>query len=223
MLLEAGLLDGRTNVAASALAGAVLAWALAQAPWNAWLADRERQWVWLGSLSLLLVVWSMKAGITPGLSVRFLLVTAVTLLHGWHLAVTAGALVLTVMSYLGLAEWSLFGPNLLCMAIVPALFTAWFHERVHALLPANYFVYFFVTTFLGSALAFNLAGLVRVGLLALSGTLDVAHVSAEYFAILPLMSFGEAVVNGTLIGMAVVYRPRWVMSFDDRVYLARRD
>jgi uncharacterized membrane protein len=46
-------------------------------------------------------------------------------------------------------------------------------------------------------------------------------VGPEYFAILPLMSFGEAVVNGTIIGMAVVYCPRWVMSFDDRLYLAK--
>jgi uncharacterized membrane protein len=221
MLIEAGLLGGGVNLAASALAGTALTLALARAPWRAWLADRERQWVWLGSLSLLLVVWSMKAGLTPGLSVRFLLVTALTLLHGWHLAVTAGALVLAVMSFLGLAEWSLFGPNLLCMAIVPALFTAWFHEQVHARLPHNYFIYFFVSTFLGAALGFNLAGLVRVALLAASGTLDAAHAGPEYFAILPLMSFGEAVVNGTIIGMAVVYRPKWVMSFDDRLYLAR--
>jgi uncharacterized membrane protein len=221
MLIEAGLLSGGVNLAASALAGTALTVALARAPWRAWLADRERQWVWLGSLSLLLVVWSMKAGFTPGLSVRFLLVTALTLLHGWHLAVTAGALVLAVMSFLGLAEWSLFGPNLLCMAIVPALFTAWFHEQVHARLPHNYFIYFFVSTFLGAALGFNLAGLVRVALLAASGTLDEAHAGPEYFAILPLMSFGEAVVNGTIIGMAVVYRPKWVMSFDDRLYLAR--
>ena len=41
-----------------------------------------------------------------------------------------------------------------------------------------------------------------------SGTLDAAHVGPEYFAILPLMSFGEGVVNGMLVGMAVVYRPR---------------
>ncbi len=107
----------------------------------------------------------------PGLSVRFLLVTALTLMHGWHLAVVAGALVLAVLSWLGLAEWSLYGTNLLCMAVVPALFTAWFHEQVHARLPHNYFVYFFITTFLGAALAFNLAGLVRVGLIAASGTL----------------------------------------------------
>ena len=221
MLIEAGLLSGSVNFVASAAGSAALAFAAFRAPWSAWLADSERQWVWFGSMALLLVVWSMKAGITPGLSVRFVLVTALTLMHGWHLAVIAGALVLAVLSYLGMAEWSLYGTNLLCMAVVPALFTAWFHEQVHARLPHNYFIYFFITTFLGAALAFNLAGLLRVGLIAASGTLDAVHVGPEYFAILPLMSFGEAVVNGMIIGMAVIYRPRWVMSFDDRLYLAK--
>ena len=220
MLIEAGLLSGSVNIVASAAGGVALVLAVRRAPWAAWLKDRERQWVWFGSMALLLVVWAMKAGLTPGLSVRFLLVTALTLMHGWHLAVVAGALVLAVLSYLGLAEWSLYGANLLCMAVVPALFTAWIHEQVHARLPHNYFIYFFVTTFLGSALAYNLAGLVRIGLMAASGTLDTAHAWPEYFAILPLMSFGEAVANGMIIAMAVVYRPRWVMSFDDRLYLA---
>jgi uncharacterized membrane protein len=222
MLIEAGLLDGGVNIVASALGGAGLAFALHGAPWRAWLGDRERQWVWLGSMALLLVVWSMKAGITPGLSVRFLLVTALTLMHGWQLAIVGGALVLAVLSFVGVAEWVNYGANLLCMAVAPALFTAWLHEQVHARLPHNYFIYFFVTTFLGSALAFNLAGLLRVALMAASGTLATGHVGAEYLAILPLMSFGEAVANGTVIGMAVVYRPRWVMSFDDRLYLSRR-
>ena len=222
MLLEAGLLNGGVNVVASAFGCLALAIALYSAPWRAWLGDGERQWVWFGSMALLVVVWSMKAGITPGLSVRFLLVTALTLMHGWQLAIVAGALVLIVLSVVGIADWQLFGANLLCMTVVPALFTAWFHEQVHARLPHNYFIYFFVTTFLGAALGFNLAGLVRVALMAASGTLDATHAGPEYFAILPFMSFGEAVVNGTIIGMAVVYRPKWVMSFDDRLYLHRR-
>jgi uncharacterized membrane protein len=222
MLIEAGLLNGGASIVAAALGGLALAVALYGAPWRAWLGDSERQWVWFGSMALLVVVWSMKAGITPGLSVRFLLVTALTLMHGWQLAIVAGALVLAVLSFVGVADWSLYGANLLCMAVVPALFTAWFHELVHARLPHNYFIYFFVTTFLGAALAFNLAGLVRVALMAASGTLDALHAGPEYFAILPFMSFGEAVVNGTIIGMAVVYRPRWVMSFDDRLYLRRQ-
>lgn len=221
MLIDVGELGGGANVLASVAGGVAFAFALHGAPWKAWLADPERQWVWFGSMALLLVVWAMKAGITPGLTVRFLLVTALTLLHGWHLAVVAGALVLLVFSVLGLAEWREFGANLFCLAVVPALFTAWFHEQVHARLPHNYFIYFFVTTCLGSALAFCLAGLVRVALMAASGTLASARVGPEFFAILPLMSFGEAVANGTLVAMAVIYRPRWVMSFDDRLYLAK--
>jgi uncharacterized membrane protein len=221
VLLEAGLLNGGARIVATVLGGLVLAASLYGAPWRTWLGDSERQWVWFGSMALLVVVWSMKAGITPGLSVRFLLMTALTLMHGWQLAIVAGALVLVVLSVAGIADWHLYGANLLCMAVVPALFTAWFHEQVHARLPQNYFIYFFVTTFLGAALGFNIAGIVRVALLAASGTLDAMHAGPEYFAILPLMSFGEAVVNGTIIGMAVVYRPQWVMSFDDRLYLAR--
>jgi uncharacterized membrane protein len=223
MLIEAGLLGGGVNAVASAAGGVALAYALHGAPWRAWLGDRERQWVWLGSLALLLVVWSMKAGVTPGLSVRFLLVTALTLMHGWQLAVAGSALVLAVLTHAGGAEWSHYGANLFCMAVVPALFTAWLHEQVHARLPHNYFIYFFLTVFVGGVLAFNLAGLARVALIAASGTLDASAIGPEYFAILPLMSFGEAVVNGTIIGMAVIYRPGWVMSFDDRLYLFRRD
>jgi uncharacterized membrane protein len=221
MLVEPGLLSKGVSLVCDVVAAAVVAIAALTAPWRAWLEDRERQWVWLSSLALLVAVWSMKAGITPGLSVRFLLVTALTLMHGWQLAVIGSVLVLGVLDFTGQAAWESFGANLLCMAILPALVTARFHELVHARLPHNYFIYFFVTVFLGAAIAYNLAGLVRVALLAMSGSLEAAHAGPEYFAILPLMSFGEAFVNGMVMAMVVVYRPKWVMSFDDRLYLRR--
>jgi uncharacterized membrane protein len=223
MLVEPELLGTGTRIAAFALSGTALALAAVSAPWRVWLDDRERQWVWLASLAVLVGLWSMNAGITPGLSLRFLLVTALTLMHGWQLAVIGGALALGVLNVVGVAGWGSFGADLLCVVIVPAVATAQLHQLVHARLPHNYFIYFFVTGFVGSALAYNLAGLVRVALLAASGTLDEAHVGAEYFAVLPLMSFGEAFVNGMVMAMAVVYRPKWVMSFDDRLYLGRGD
>jgi uncharacterized membrane protein len=222
MLVEPELVGVGTRIVTGVLAAAAFGLAALSAPWRVWLDDRERQWVWLLGLAVLLGVWSMKAGITPGLSLRFLLVTALTLMHGWQLAVIGAALVLVVLSITGQAAWSSFGANLLCMAVVPALFTAWFHEFVHSRLPHNYFIYFFVTVFVGSALAFNLAGLARLALLAASGTVEAAHVGPEYFAVLPFMSFGEATVNGMVMAMAVVYRPQWVMSFDDRLYLRKR-
>jgi len=153
MLIEPELLTTGTWLVTGLIALVGLCYAAASAPWRAWLEDRERQWVWLGSLALLAVVWSMKAGLSPGLSVRFLLITTLALMHGWQLAVIGAALALAVLCVSGQAAWSSFG--------------------------------------------------------------------AEYFAILPFMSLGEGVVNGMIMAMAVVYRPKWVMSFDDRLYLAR--
>jgi uncharacterized membrane protein len=222
MLIEAELLTTGTQLFTDLISAVALVVAALTAPWRAWLGDRERQWVWLGYCALLVVVWSMKAGISPGLSVRFLLVTALALMNGWQLAVLGATLVLAVLCFTGQAAWASFGADLLCMAIVPALFTAWFHEFVHARLPHNYFIYFFLTVFLGSALAFNLAGLARIAILVAGGTFDTSRLCDEYFAILPFMSFGEGVANGMFMAMAVVYRPRWVMSFDDRLYLARK-
>jgi uncharacterized membrane protein len=223
MLVEADLLGRGLCIATAVAAVAALVVAAGSAPWRVWLTDRGRQWVWLGSLALLVGLWSMKAGFTPGLSLRFLLVSSLTLMHGWQLAVIGGAMALAVLGVAGGADWASFGANLLAMVVVPAAVTAWLHEQVHARLPHNYFIYFFVTVFVGSALAYNLAGLARVGLLAAAGSLDAAHVGPEYFAVLPLMSFGEAFVNGMVMAMMVVYRPQWVMSFDDRLYLRRRD
>jgi uncharacterized membrane protein len=221
MLIEPELLGAGTRLGTLVLAGATLAIAAISAPWRIWLEDRERQWVWLVSLGVLVGLWSMNAGITPGLSLRFLLVTALTLMHGWQLALIGGALALLVLDVVGVAGWGSFGADLLCVVIVPAVVTAQVHQLVHARLPHNYFIYFFVTVFVGSALAYNLAGLARVALLAGSGTLAEAQVGAEYFAVLPLMSFGEAFVNGMVMAMMVVYRPKWVMSFDDRLYLKK--
>ena len=221
MLVEPELLGTGTRIAAFVLSGATLATAIVSAPWRVWLEDRERQRVWLVSLGVLVAIWAMKAGITPGLSLRFLLMTALTLMHGWQLAVIGGAMALAVMNVVGLAAWPSFGADLLCVVIVPAVVTAQVHQLVHARLPHNYFIYFFVTVFVGAAVAYNVAGLARVGLLAASGSLDAAHVGPEYFAMLPLMSFGEAFLNGMVMAMMVVYRSRWVMSFDDRLYLKK--
>ena len=210
-------------IVASVLAAMAIALAALEWPWHGWLKDPERLAVWIGSLAMLGAVWSLRAGFVPGLSQRFLLITAFTLLHGWALTILGAAVVLGALSALGAADWSSFGPNLLCTAVVPALFAGRLHEVVHQRLPRNYFVYFFVSVFLGSALAWNFGALARWLLLALSGQpAMIAEVGEDYLALLPLMTFGEAFMNGLLMATAVLFRPHWVMSFDDRVYLSKR-
>lgn len=221
MLIESVLLSSPVRLGASLLAALAVVLALAQRPWRGWLDDGERRAVWLASLVLLAAVWSLHAGFVPGSSLRFLLVTAFVLLHGWALAILGATLVLVVLSSIGVAEWASLGPNLLCTAVVPALFAARLHEIVHRRLPRNYFVYFFVSVFLGSALAWLLAAAARAALLSWSGQPPMgAEVGEDVLALLPLMGFGEAFINGILMATTAVYRPRWVMSFDDGAYFS---
>lgn len=223
VLIENDLLSAVVSLGASALAALAVGAALLARPWRGWLDDGERRAVWVASLLVIGVVWSLRANFVPGLSMRFLLVTTLVMLHGWALAVLGALLVLALLSALGVADWASFGPNLLCTAIVPALFAGRLHELVHRHLPRNYFVYFFVSVFVGSALGWCVAALARALLLSWSGQPAMsAEVGEDFLALLPLMGFGEAFINGILVATAVVYRPRWVMSFDDRSYFDLR-
>jgi uncharacterized membrane protein len=220
MQLEADLLSLPTKVAALALVVPACGVALGTAPWKSWLGRDDRQHVYLGGLVLLLIVWSLRAGVTPGLTLQFLLVSALTLMHGWSLAVIAVGIVLGVdgLQHGDLAAWP---ANLLCFGVVPATTTALVHRLVQRHLPHNYFVYFFATVFAGSLLAFCLATLARLGLLWLAGSLPRARVGEEIFLLLPMMGLAEAFLNGLIMAIAVVYTPEWVRSFDDRLYLRR--
>jgi uncharacterized membrane protein len=223
MLIDAPLLAPGWRLATTLVALPALVWALVTAPWSTWLDRSDRQHLWLGTLVLLVLIWSMRAGVTPGLSFQFLLVAALTLMHGARLALVGVAVVLAAecLQAGGAAPWTAWGANLVCYGLLPVAFVTALHRVVQRTLPRNYFVYFFVTVFAGSMLAFNLAGAARLGLLAASGTLVEAKVAGEYLVFLPMMSFAEAFVNGIVMAMAVVYRPDWVASFDDAVYLRR--
>jgi uncharacterized membrane protein len=219
--LESSLLTPAVRLAVALTALPCIAVAAVRAPWRTWLARSDRQHVWLGSLVLLMLVWTLRAGITPGLTVQFLLTSALTLMHGWALAVVGVGIVLLAdaVQHRALAD---LPANLLCSGIVPATVTWLVHRVVEARLPHNYFVYFFVTAFAGSFAAFVLASLARLALLWLSSAVPAAQVGDEYLLLLPMLGLAEAFMNGLVMAIAVVYSPGWVASFDDRRYLHGR-
>lgn len=220
MQLEASLLTPPVRLIVALASLGCIAIAAVRAPWRTWLDRSDRQHAWLGSLVLLMFVWSLRAGVTPGLTVQFLLISALTLMHGWALAVVGAGVVLLAdaLQHHNLADLPV---NLLCSGIVPATVTWVVHRVVEARLPHNYFVYFFVTAFGGSFLAFVLAALAWLALLWASGAVPAAQVGDEYL-LLPMLALAEAFLNGLLMAVAVVYTPGWVASFDDRRYLRRR-
>ncbi|MBL8472856.1 MAG: energy-coupling factor ABC transporter permease [Rhodocyclaceae bacterium] len=197
---------------------AVLGWALWKAPWK-WLADSRHLNVWLGAVVALALLWSMRAGVRPGLNLHLLGGMLLTLVAGRQLALIGLAMVLAAITFNGETAWVSFGLNYLVMAVAP-VFAAWaIMTLVARRLPHHLFVYIFCNGFFGAALSVAAVGGASNAVLLLSGAYAFDFLLSEYAMFFLLLGFSEAWLTGMVVTLMVVYRPEWVSTFDDRIYL----
>jgi uncharacterized membrane protein len=200
-------------------------WCLRTAPWTR-LADSVQLNVWLGTIVLLVLVWSMKAGVKPGLNLHFLGATMFALMFGRQLAIIGFSLVLAGVTLNGQLQgqdgWLAYGLNALVLAVFPVLLADGIRRAVERLLPENFFVYVFVAAFFGAALTVLATGLLACALLWSAAVYSASTLLDDYLPYYLLLGFAEAWLNGALITLMVVYVPHWVGSFDDRRYLLNK-
>lgn len=218
MNLPGDLLPEAWYWAGHGLFGLVLLHVLRSAPWRR-LKDSGRLHLWLGTIVFLMVLWSIKAGIKPGLNFHLLGATLLTLMFGPGLAVTGMTLVLLGTTVSGMGGAFSFSLNALLMGVVPVALSHALYRTVDKFLPPHFFVYIFVAAFFGGALAMASCGLAVTGVLATSGAYSLAYLVREYLPYYILLAWGEALLTGMALTLMVVYRPGWVSTFDDTRYL----
>lgn len=218
MDLPVSLLTAEGQVVVFVLAALGLFVALLRAPWRR-LADGTQLNLLLGFAVGLMLLWSMKAGVKPGLNLHLLGAMAATLALGPWLAVLALALALCGITLNGSIEWGDWPSNLVLMVLLPIALASLVRHLVERWLPAHFFVFVFVTSFAGSALTVIAQGLAVSSVLALSGAYSADFLWSEYLPFFLLLGFSEAWISGAVITLMVVYRPGWVAAFDDRRYL----
>lgn len=196
----------------------ILLLAIARRPGRSWLNGRsDRQHVLLASIALLAVIWSFRAPLQPGLTLHFLLATTLTLMQGWRLALPALAAVAAIDCGVH-ADWPNWAAEFVCDAAIPVAVTQTWHVAVARTLPRNYWIFFFVTAFAGSALAFLCSGVANVSYAQLTGALPPQPFGDDYAVALVLMSFGEATLNGFILAGAITFHPEWIATIDERTY-----
>ena len=205
--------------AAWAVWGLFFARSVWRAPWRR-LQDSEQLNVWLGMVVLLTVVWSLKAGVKPGLGLHMLGATVFTLSFGPELAFVGLSLVTLGITLNGAAGVMAYAANALLMAGVSVLLSQLFYRLLSTFLPKHFFVYIFVNGFFGSALTVIGFGFVTTVLMTLAGAYTWDYLANEYFPYFLLLAFAEAWLSGMVMTLFVVYRPQWVATFDDSRYLA---
>ena len=190
-----------------------------RAPWLRF-KDSEQFNVWLGMIVLLTLIWSLKAGVKPGLSMHLLGASVFTLCFGPALAFIGLSMVLLGITLNGAAGSFAFALNSLLVAGSGVLFSQWFCQAVRHYLPRHFFVYIFVNGFFGSALMILGVGLMLTLFMGISGTYDFDYLLDEYLPYFILLGFSEAWLSGMVMTLFVIYRPEWVVTFDDSRYLS---
>jgi len=193
-----------------------VALALALRPWRG-VAVNGPPWPWLAWSAVLPLFWCADkvAGmaIVQPLSGASLLV----LLAGWPLAVLALLPVAGVTLWVGGLDTAEALHRLVWLGLVPATLAMALGAGVRRWLPNHLFVYIMARGFFASWIAAAGAG-------ALSLALGGAPLGTEPGDLLLarfLTASGEAFLTGMFTAIFVAFRPEWLATYSDRLYLPR--
>lgn len=191
--------------------------ALRHASWG-WLKEGAHFNVWLGMIVSLVLIWSMKAGIKPGLDLHLTGVMLFTLVFDLPLAFIGLNLVLFGITLNGSMDFYAFALNGLLMAGVGGIFAVFIQRGVDFFFPRHFFVFVFLKGFFGAALVVMGLGAVFSLLYGINGVYSWDYLLTEYLPYYLLLGFSEAWISGMVLTLMLVYRPEWVATFDESIY-----
>lgn len=189
-----------------------------RAPWHQ-LKESGSLNILLGMVVADMVIWMLKAGFAPGLSIHLLGATLLTLMFGWAFAILGISLVLVAHTINDGGGWMALPLEIILLGAVPAIFSFALYRFVDSWLPNNFFIYIFLVAFFGAALAAASAVFATSLVQIASGAYSPDQVWHDYTRYALLIMFPEGFVTGMLMTLFVAYRPEWVSTFDDSRYL----
>jgi uncharacterized membrane protein len=196
------------------LALVALGVALAMRPWRA-LGGKPPPGAWLLWWAFLPALWGADRYVHMPLALPLSGACMLMLMTGWPLAVLAFVPVALLTMALGDLDAAEALHRLVWLGIAPATLAMAIGALLRRWLPNHLFVYILGRGFFGTAVASALAGWLA---LALTGS---AHgISGEDQALgLWLAAWGDAWLAGILVAIFVAFKPEWLATYADRIYL----
>jgi uncharacterized membrane protein len=174
-----------------------------------------------GASLAVMLLWLIRAGVTPGLGVHMLGMTVLTLLLGWRLAIVGALAALVGSAVMGVESWDTLGLSGMLLVAVPVAVTYAIWRLLDRFLPSNLFIYILGCGFFGAGLAAAVARLAVAGVLLASGGAKAPVILSEYLPISLLILFPESFINGLIVAAFAAYRPEWLATLDAGRYLDR--
>ncbi|MDX1676500.1 energy-coupling factor ABC transporter permease [Arsukibacterium sp.] len=183
-------------------------------------SDTGYQHLWLSSIVVTALLWSVQAGIEPGLELHLLGITTLVLCHGWRIAWLIGSLAIFFLVAVGKTSLADAGSTALLTVMLPALFSYLIFALSYQYLPRHLFIYIFVAGFANAALTITFKMTLTALWFHWQGHYSWSSIYQNYLQLALLIWFAEALLNGMAITLMSVYRPHWLRTFYDNEYLS---
>ncbi len=183
------------------------------------LENIPSQHVYFGAMVMLFLLWGIRAGVSPGLGFHHLGATLFTLMFGWPLAIFGLSVIMLASVLMQHNELISMGTNGCLSIVVPVMMSHAILKLSQKYLPDNFFIYIFVAAFFGAGVAVAASRLLSIVILSMVDAYPDAKLIAESLLYTPLFMFTEMFITGMLIIIFVVYKPDWVVTFDDERYI----
>lgn len=183
-------------------------------PWRA-VAASGPPWPWLAWWAVLPLWWGADRFADSALVQPLSGACLLMLMCGWPLAVLAfvpAAIVTAVAGDLGPAEALQRG---VWLGLLPATAAMGLGAAMRRWLPKQLFIYILGRGFLATALAGMAVGVASVWLQRLPSGLQ----PDDLMLARALAAFGDAFLTGMLVAIFVAFRPTWLATYNDRIYL----
>ncbi len=172
---------------------------------------------WCFAIIVLPMIWRFGVPLTGGPALHLVGLPIFVLMFGRRLAMSGSALSVLTYTIAFDTQWVNLGVNLLLLAIVPAYCGDALMRATERFLPRHIFVYLLGNGFFGAMAMLAVLNLVSLGIY--QALVATTAVGPDVLAYMLLLSWGESFLTGFLLTMFTVYRPEWVLTFDDEIYL----
>ena len=199
------------------LVTAAVAVALVLRPWRGLPADGP-PWPWLAWAALMPALWGADRLAAAPLAQPLSGACLLMLMAGWPLAMLALVPVALLTGWAAALDTAMLLHRAAWLGVVPATLALGAGAALRRWLPHHLFVYILGRGFIATAVCTAAAGALAAWLDASPGPLDAGDLVLGRW----LAAWGDAWLCGMLAAIFVAFRPQWLATYADRIYLPPR-
>ena len=198
----------------AAIATTALAVALAVRPWRA-LPASGPPWPWLAWSAVLPVLWGVDGPQGNPIAQPISGASLLTLMAGWPLAVLLLLPAALMTGWWAGLPWDAVLQRGVWLGVVPATLAMALGAALRRWLPNHLFIYILGRGFFATAAAGTLAA---CGQMLLHPS-PIGLAADDLLLARVLTASGDAFITGMLVAICVAFRPHWLATYADKVYL----